>query len=227
MSPLVSNILFLGLLAVLLIPAKKWSGMNPYRIEDGPSWVTAALGALYTMVLFVLAVGSQQQGNPEAAAFFGSFAFGSAIGACFLTQFKPSPEEVPNALLRWRIGTLNGIGDSALKTVLVTIAGWLISALTPFDGRFWAAILLALYLVQAKVGVAMLQLHSDTTIALRKARERMLIGGNVLLTMIVGVVCLVFWLALSAPIIQSWPPFHANDWISIGGFALGVALHFH
>jgi hypothetical protein len=226
MSPLISNILFLGVLAALLIPAKKWAGMNPYRIEDGPSWAMAALSALYTMVLFVLAVGSQQQGNLKATAFFGSFAFGSAIGACFLTQFKPSLGEVPSGLLRWWIGTLDGIADSAFKSVFVVPAGWLISALSSYDGRFWAAVLLALYLVQAKTGVAMLQLHSDTTDALRKARERMLIGGNVLLTMILGIICLVLWLTLAAPIIQSWPPFHANDWVSIGGFVLGVALHF-
>jgi hypothetical protein len=226
MSPLISNILFLGVLAALLIPAKKWAGMNPYRIEDGPSWVVAALGALYTMVLFMLAVGSQQQGNPKATAFFGSFAFGSAIGACFLTQFKPSPEEVRSGLLRWWIGTLDGIADSAFKSVLVVSTGWLISALSSFDGRFWAAVLLALYLVQAKTGVAVLQLNSDTTDALHRAREGMLIGGNALLTAIVGIICLALWLALAAPIIQSWPPFHANDWISIGGFVLGVALHF-
>ena len=226
MSPLISNILFLGVLAVLLVPAKKWAAMNPYRIEDGPSWVMAALSALYTMVLFVLAVGSQQQGNLKATAFFGSFAFGSAIGACFLTQFKPGPEEVPSRFLRWWIGRLDGIADSAFKSVLVVLTGWLISTLSSLDGRFWAAVLLALYLVQAKAGVAMLQLHSDTTDTLRKARERMLIGGNVLLTMIVGVICLALWLRLAAPIIQSWPPFHPNDWISIGGFAFGVAFHF-
>jgi len=154
---LISNILFLGVLAALLIPAKKWAGMNPYRIDDGPSWVVAAWSALYTMVLFMLAVGSQRQGNPKATAFFGSFAFGSAIGAYFLTQFKPSPEEVPSGLLRWWTGTLDGIADSAFKSVLVAPTGWIISTLSSFDGRFWAAVLLA----QAKTGVAMLQLNSD------------------------------------------------------------------
>jgi hypothetical protein len=210
----------------LLIPAKKWAGMNPDRIEDGPSWRMAALSALYTMLLFVLALGFLDQGNIETSAFLGSFAFGSAIGGCFLTEFEPSPQEVPNPLLRWWIGQLNGFADGAFKSIIVVPVGWVISKLSTIDGRFWSAVILALVLVTAKTGRAMLMLHSDTTDQVRKARERMLIRGSVLLTMIVGVFGLVSWLALAGPVIQSWPPFRMNDWISIGGFVLGVGFHF-
>jgi hypothetical protein len=226
MSPFVSNILFLSVLTAFLIPAKKWSEMNPHRIEDGPSWVMAAVGALYTMALFVLAIASEAQGDTKAAAFFGSFAFGSAIGGCFLTQFKQSPEEVPNALLRWWTSKLDGMADGLFKSFFVVPAGWLISWLTPFNGRFWSATVLAFALVSAKTGVAMLALHSDTTDALRKSRERMLIRGSILLTMIVGIACLFFWLGLARPVIQSWPPFGARDWIGIVGFLLGITFHF-
>ena len=122
-----SNILFLSVLMALLIPAKKWAEMNPHRIEDGPSWSMATLSALYTMVLFSLAVASEPQGNTLAAAFFGSFAFGSAIGGCFLTQFKRSPEEVSNVVLRWWMSKLDGMADGLFKSLLVVPAGWLIS----------------------------------------------------------------------------------------------------
>ncbi|MBB4395068.1 hypothetical protein [Bradyrhizobium sp. ERR14] len=225
MSPFVSNVLFLSVLTALLVPVKKWAEMNPYRIEDGPSWVMASVSALYTMALFVLAIASEAQGSTRAAAFFGSFAFGSAIGGCFLTQFKRSPDEVPNPLLRWWMSKLDGMADGLFKSFFVVPAGWLISWLTPFNGRFWSASVLALALVSAKTGVAMLTLHSETSDALRKARERMLIGGSILLTMVVGIVCLLFWLGLARSIIQSFPPFEAHDWIGLFGFVLGVMFH--
>lgn len=192
-------IFFLSVLTALLIPAKKWAEMNPHRIEDGPSWAMATLSALYTMTLFVLAIASKAQGNAKAAAFFGSFAFGSAIGGCFLTVFKRDPEEAPNGLLRWWMSKLDAIADGIYKSFFVVPVGWLISWLTPINGRFWSAAILAMVLVHAKHGVAMLRLHNETSPALHAARDRMLIRGSVLLTMWVGEVCLVSWLWLALP----------------------------
>ncbi|MCP1835420.1 hypothetical protein J2R76_003757 [Bradyrhizobium sp. USDA 4532] len=221
MSPFANNLLFLGILAAFLIPAKKWTEMNPHRIEDGPSWGMATVSAFYTMVLFAIALISEAREYSIAAAFFGSFAFGSAIGGCFLTQFKRSPEEVPNALLRWWTSKFDGAADGLFKSIFVLPAGWLISHLTPLNGRFWSAVILAIVLVSAKTGVAMLALHDDAAALLRTTRERMLIRGSILLTMIVGIASLLFWLGLARPFVESW----SHEWTSIMGFLVGIIFH--
>jgi hypothetical protein len=66
------------------------------------------------------------------------------------------------------------------------------------------------------------------------ARRRMLIGGNILLTMIVGVAGLAGWLVMAAPYMATWgtPHYFAWTWaFFIGyfawawGFVIGVCLH--
>ena len=228
MSPETNFATYLALSTLLLIPAKKWAGMDPLHIEEGPSWPIAALGAVYTMTLFILAMAFKAQQHEQTAAFFGSFAFGSAIGGCFQTSFKPNRSDVSNPILRWWIGQLNSIGDSIFKSFFVIPAGWIISWITNFnlDGPFWAAVALALTLVVQKSGIAMLSLHDEADAPLRKKRERMLIQGNVLLTMIVGVVCLVSWLVLAKPVMRTWQHLTAHDYLSVAGLILGIGLHF-
>jgi hypothetical protein len=54
----------------------------------------------------------------------------------------------------------------------------------------------------------------------------MLIQGNVLLTMIVGVSCLISWLVLAKPVMSTWQHFTAHDYLSVAGLILGIGLHF-
>jgi hypothetical protein len=232
MSSQASFILYLAVLTALLIPAKKWAGMNPFRIEDGPSWKMAALSAGWTMLLFIIALAHQAADNTKTAAFFSEFAFGSAIGACFLTRFKPAPEEQPNAFLRWWTGVMDGFADSVFKSLIVIPVGALVSWVSHVDGRYWTAVVLALVLVFAKTDNAVKARRSETDHELYLARQRMLISGNVLFTMIVGVICLVGWLGLTRPVMLSLEPFKlslepskARDYLHILGFVLGVGLH--
>jgi len=226
MNPETNFALFLAVSTLLLIPAKKWAGMDPLHIEEGPSWSMAALGAVYTMVLFILAMTFSAQQHEKMAGFFGSFAFGSAIGGCFQTAFKPNRSDVSNSVLRWWVGQLNSIADGLFKGILVIPVGWVISWLTNFDGPFWAAVTLALALVVAKTGIAIQSLHSETDTPVRKERDHMLIQGNVLLTMIVGVSCLISWLVLAKPVMSTWQHFTAHDYLSVAGLILGIGLHF-
>ena len=218
-------VLYLVLLTVLLVPAKKWAAMNPRRIEDGPSWPIAALSAGYTMVLFVLAMAFEAQHHTKTAALFGAFAFGSAIGACFLTQFKPDPKRVPNPILRWWMGILDSFADGAFKSLIVVPVGALVSLVTPFDGRYWAAAALAVVLVSAKTGIAIHARQTETDHKLYLAQQRMLINSSVPLTAILGVGCLICWLISARPITLSWQAFTSHDYLSIAGFFLGVGLH--
>src|ERR1700722_15066951 len=130
-------LLFVAALTVLLMPAKKWAEMNPNRIEGGPLWRMAALDALWTMALFVLAMGLFDQGYSKTGAFFGSSAFGSAIGGCFSTEFKPNSQQVPSLPLRWLTGKLSVLAVCSFKSIVVVPAGWLISKVfTSINGLF-------------------------------------------------------------------------------------------
>jgi hypothetical protein len=106
------------------------------------------------MVILIVAMVLHVSSHQEASAFAGAFAFGSAIGGCFLTQFKPAPKDVPNVLLRWWIGKLNAIGDSVAKLILVIPAGALLTWATHLDGRYWATVTIALYFLLGRAGIA-------------------------------------------------------------------------
>jgi hypothetical protein len=157
MEPVV--LAYLAGMTVLLMPAQKWSGMDPFRIEGGPSWLGAFVGASYTMILFVLAEMFKAGGHPKVTAFLGSFAFGTAIGGCYRTTFNPSPEEVPEVILRWWTARVEAFWDATLKAGAVVVAGpvvsWIASlAGLALDGRYWVAVCLAFYLVAAKARLA-------------------------------------------------------------------------
>jgi hypothetical protein len=274
-------------MTIILAAAQKWAGMNPHRIEDGPSWLWAFASALYTMALLTLAIILHVNGYRQASAFFGPFAFGSAIGGCFLTQFKPSPEHVPNAILRWWKGKLSAIADSVGKSMIVVPVGALVSWATSLDGRYWVAVTLAFWFLLGRARIASnylapfwlggttgglscatrskIDAYVDTLLArgrkgnteceqavaklrelmqelkfnedvaraaeaefrLHTARQHMLIGGSLMLTVIVGILCLTVWLGITRHLMVDWEEARSSEYLAGAiGFVAGVAFQF-
>jgi hypothetical protein len=209
---------------LLLIPAQKWAGMSPHRIEDGPTWFWASVSALYTMALLFLAMLLHAAGHKNMGSILGSFGFGSAIGACFYTQFRPAPEHVPNPILRWLTSKMDALADGALKAAIVVPIGSIVGRAAGFDGRYWVTVCFALALVLTKSGVAQLSLSDQSLKELCAARRRMLIGGNLWLTVLIGISCLCGWLSMARPIFLKLQAPEMNDYVAVLAIIAGVGL---
>jgi hypothetical protein len=122
-------------------------------------------------------------------------------------------------------GKVGRFADAAFKALIIIAVGTIISWIGAIDARYWTASCLALFLVIGKTGDALAARRTETERALYLARQRMLIRGSVLWTMTVGVLCLMSWLTLARPILASWEPFTAHDYLSMVGLFLGVGFH--
>jgi hypothetical protein len=224
MTDLKSHLLELLLLQVFLTVAYKWTALNPYRIQDGPTWLWAALGAFYSTASFGVALVLRED-HPKWAAFFGSFGFGSGIGPCFLTRFKPAPEEVPNPIMRWWIAKWESAADSAFKSVVILPIAWVVGRLLGIeDAGYWVVGLAGMRLTFIKQGPALL-FHDQAPPAIYQAQQRVLIRGSVLLTMMLGVVCLIIWCSLTKSLHDLLGRVRLADYETVIGFLLGAALH--
>jgi hypothetical protein len=217
---------YIGIMTIFLVVAKKWSAMDPLHIEDGPSWRSSALSAIYPMVMLALAILFRALQQDHAAAFCASNSFGAAIGGCYDVSFKPARSQAPDWFGRWWIGKLDSKADRLFASVIVVCVGWAITKMTGLDGRFWSGVTLAFVLAVMKSGPASVALSED--IKLSMARSKMLIGGSVLLTMIAGTISLAIWLVLAAPVIspaQSSAMEAARQFVIPGiAFIIGVLL---
>jgi hypothetical protein len=221
-------ILLTTIMTGLLTVAQKWSAVNPNRIEDGPSWFWALIGAIYTMSFFVFAFVSKANNYQETAAVLSSFAFGAGIGPCFLTRFKPSPDKVPNPVLRWWMGKLEGFADAMFKAIVILPLGAIVTWVVHIDGGYWTSIFLALTLVVTKAGQAYRARKAEIPgeCDLYISRQRMLIGGSVIFTMVVGVVSLILWIMLAKMLTSSFGHILISYKTAIA-FVIGAGLHLH
>jgi hypothetical protein len=213
-----------AVLTLLLTVSQKWTAMDPLRIEDGPSWPWAFVGAAVPMVCVVLSLVLRESDRVHIAAVFASYAFGAGIAPCFLTQFK-SREEGDGRLLTWWKSKLNGFADGAFKALIIWVLGTIVSLFIKVDAGYWLSLLLAIGLLLSRMAIAIDQLHDENSAHLMASRMRMLIGGNVIITFLLGTSCLIIWAFVLRGIERSLPHVLLQDYQTAIAFVLGVGIH--
>jgi hypothetical protein len=209
--------MLLACLTALLTLASKWSAMDPLRVEGGPTWAQAFASACYVTTYFALACVLAEYDLHKSAAAAASFGLGAGLAPSFATHFKPPAHEIPNALLRWWTGKLHGVADGAFKIVVVAPIAVLLTWMG-LDGAFWAPTTVALVLLVAKTGVALLS-------PLTRASERMLIGQSVLLTAVIGAGAMAVWALLARDFGARFPKVTFRDYRTAVAVAAGILFH--
>jgi hypothetical protein len=106
-----------------------------------------------------------------------------------------------------------------------------ISALSTFlfhvDGAFWSSSIIGLYLLQAKSAKCFVS-HREvakTNLYVYQSQKRVLIGERMGLTVILGTLCLMLWLAVTKLLIAPFPHLVFGDYRTALGFLVGLFLH--
>lgn len=225
MTPIITSLGFFFISTTLAATAYKWTGVNPHRVEDGPTWFGALWSGLQASLIFFVAVTLIEGPHTEIASFLYYYACGSVIAPAFWTSFTPSPEEEPNSVMRWWKGKLNGIGDGIFKSLFTIPFALLFSLFMEGGALFWATILFASALSIGKMGVTMPLIEADADNVLVKKRRGMLILGNVIATAIIGTVAMLCWAWLAHAMVDKFPPIQFADYIAVLGLLSGVLFH--
>lgn len=221
-------LVFFLISTLLQIPLRKWASMDPLKIEDGPTWLKAAFSIWWPTLWFIIAFLLKGNGQEKYAAMAAAFAFGAAIGPCFLTFGNSSGVDLNDShwLVQKYVRFWEGIADAGFKGVIVMIIALPLKWFFGFDTFYWVTAMLAFALLVKKSGVVIGVREMNATPTLLAARSQMLIGSNVLLTMIVGVVSLGLFLISVAPVINFFGPVLIDDYLTVIAFVLGIGLHF-
>jgi hypothetical protein len=222
-------LVFLLLSTLFQIPLRKWACMDPIYIENGPTWLRASISACWPALWFIVAFLLKGNEQEKYASMAAAFAFGASIGHCFSTFSNSSGIDIQrsNLLARWYITIWEGFGDSIYKAIIVSIVAIPLKYFFNFNIFFLVSVTLAFLLLIKKTLIAVVDARDpDTAPDLQAAKDRMLIGSNVILTMICGVVSLGLWLLAVTPLMGSFKPLVINDYVTVISYVLGVGLHF-
>jgi hypothetical protein len=122
---------------------------------------------------------------------------------------------------------MEGFADSAFKAMVILPIGAILTWVAHTDGIYWTSIFLALSLVVFKTGKARESRREETSYDLYISRQRVLIRGSVLLTMVLGVASLSAWVILIRELTESFGHLLIKDYATAIAFVIGAGFHLH
>lgn len=225
MTHIVAVLVFFLMLTAMATIAYKWTGLNPHRIEDGPTWLSALWSGFQASLTFYIAIAMTEGPHTKTASFLYYYACGSVFAPAFWTTFTPSPAEEPNFIVRWWKGKLNRFSDGIFKSLFTIPLALLITLFMESNALFWATVLLALTLSIGKMGTTLLIIDAGADSALVRQRRRMLILGNVIATAVIGTTAMLCWVWLTHTITDKFPPVRFTDYVTVLGLLAGILFH--
>lgn len=212
-------------IVLLLAVNQKWARIDPHNVAEGPSWLGASIRALMIVAILTVGLYLNNIGRPDWAGLIGSMAISMAFGPSISSPVIFRRDEVSDPIKRRLAGLPEVLGGALMKTVVVAVVSYLVSWLVPHQTTIWVTGVLALLLGVMKAPVVILLLRDKPQEVRRK-----LIGGNVILTCLLGTVALALFVLVAVSLAAAIPSISHVDYRTlvnlpaIVGFFLGLAI---